>query len=244
MPHLDLERLAAFDHDRFTDDEQLHLSACPRCRDDLDAMSRLVAQAAAAPGAPLDLPSSLTTFEAIRDAMRVQPTSADPGATERVVERAFPRAIPRAIPAPWWVAARRVAAALVLVAGGAVIGRTSVESDMTTLPRALSGALTVRTDETPLTIASATALLDRAQRDYERAALWLAANDSVAQSSEVYRARLAVLDEMMSASRAALREAPQDPLLNHYFLSAWAAREATLQQLSATLPVDKLVERY
>jgi phosphopantetheinyl transferase len=55
---------------------------------------------------------------------------------------------------------------------------------------------------------------------------------------------LAALDDMMAASRAALREAPQDPLLNHYFLSAWAAREATLQQLGAALPVDKLVERY
>ena len=49
---------------------------------------------------------------------------------------------------------------------------------------------------------------------------------------------------MMSASRAALREAPQDPLLNHYFLSAYSAREATLQALGGTLPVDKTLERY
>jgi predicted ArsR family transcriptional regulator len=57
-------------------------------------------------------------------------------------------------------------------------------------------------------------------------------------------ARLAALDQMMAASRAALREAPQDPVLNHYYLSAYSAREATLQALSGALPVDKVIERY
>jgi len=141
-------------------------------------------------------------------------------------------------------AAGGFAAALVLVTGGAVLGRVTGGSGVTDATRAGLGAAMARLDEAPMSIASATALLDRAQQDYQRAALWLAANDSVSQSSEVYRARLAALDDMMAASRAALREAPQDPLLNHYFLSAWAAREATLQQLGAALPVDKLVERY
>ena len=90
----------------------------------------------------------------------------------------------------------------------------------------------------------ATMTLMRAQQEYERAALWLAGNDTTVRSSEVYRARLAALDQMMAASRAALREAPQDPVLNHYFLAASTAREATLQQLSGALPVDKTIESY
>jgi hypothetical protein len=93
-------------------------------------------------------------------------------------------------------------------------------------------------------VEQATDVLNRAQRDYERASLWLAANDSTVRDSDVYRARPAALDQMMAASRAALREAPQDPVLNHYSLAAYTAREATLQQLGGTLPVDKVIERY
>jgi len=91
---------------------------------------------------------------------------------------------------------------------------------------------------------NATQVLARAQRDYERASMWLASNDSTARNSDVYRARLAALDQMMAASRAALRDAPQDPVLNHYYLAAYTAREATLQALGGTLPVDKVIERY
>ena len=39
-------------------------------------------------------------------------------------------------------------------------------------------------------------------------------------------------------------EAPQDPMLNHYFLAAYTAREATLQQLGGSLPVDTTIESY
>jgi len=69
-------------------------------------------------------------------------------------------------------------------------------------------------------------------------------DDTTVRSSDVYRARLAALDQMMTASRAALRDAPQDPVLNHYYLAAYTAREATLQQLGGTLPVDKTIEGY
>lgn len=224
MPHIELERLAAFDHDLFTDDERAHLTACAVCRRELEAMNRLLAHAAEMAREPRMTPPPLTTFNAIMDRARPTPVRGS------------------VVGSRWWSAARRVAAALVLVVGGVVIGRSmdgGARMEASTPSRSIA-----RADDTPLTITSATALLDRAQRDYERAALWLAANDSVPQSSDVYRARLAALDRMMAASRAALRDAPQDPLLNHYFLSAWAAREATLQQLGAALPVDKLVERY
>jgi hypothetical protein len=87
----------------------------------------------------------------------------------------------------------------------------------------------------------------RAQTDYQRAAAFLAATDSsphVVAAPDVYRDRLAGLDEMATASLNALKDAPQDPLLNEYYLSAVAAREATIQQLSSSLPVGLTMERY
>ncbi len=151
---------------------------------------------------------------------------------------------------PAWL---RVAAALVLTAGGAFLGRVSAGAPLLgDAPAAVGGA---GAGATPVALAGAdgdgfgsvsqaTDALSRAQREYERASLWLAANDTTVHSSDVYRARLAALDEMMTASRAALRDAPQDPVLNHYFLAAYTAREATLQALGGALPVDKSLERY
>ncbi|WP_411279841.1 hypothetical protein [Gemmatimonas sp.] len=162
---------------------------------------------------------------------------------------------------PWWSrSSLRAAAAVALMVGGAVLGRISSVSPLLSPDRSASvagvmaeslglGDVSLR----PATygaagefasVDQATSLLTRAQRDYERASLWLAANDSRPHDSDVYRARLAALDQMMAASRAALGDAPQDPVLNQYYLAAFSAREATLQQLGTSLPVGKTIERY
>lgn len=86
-----------------------------------------------------------------------------------------------------------------------------------------------------------------AQTDYQRAAAFLAASDSSPRTvgdPSIYQNRLAGLDEMTAASLTALKDAPRDPLLNQYFLSAAAAREATLQQLGHSLPVGATMERF
>jgi hypothetical protein len=49
---------------------------------------------------------------------------------------------------------------------------------------------------------------------------------------------------MLTASRAGLFEAPQDPVLNQYYLAAYTAREATLRQLGESLPVDRVMESF
>jgi hypothetical protein len=95
--------------------------------------------------------------------------------------------------------------------------------------------------------ADARRTLLRAQTDYQRAAAFLAATDSgprIAGEPDVYRDRLAGLDEMTAASLGALKNAPQDPLLNQYYLSAAAAREATIQQLGNALPVGATMVRF
>ncbi len=87
----------------------------------------------------------------------------------------------------------------------------------------------------------------RAQTEYEQAAGFLAAKDDeplIAGEPDMYRDRLTGLDEMTSASLTALKDAPQDPLLNQYFLSVAAAREATLQQLGNALPAGATLTSF
>lgn len=280
MQHLDTERIAAFDHEPPTSDELAHLSACAICRAEREAFDAL-AQLAAADGyamASSEAPR-LTEWDALSKVLRAEGmlTSASDhrvpetplvvraldGTSERI-ERTIktnrsvltPSVGRRAAGMPMWM---RSAAAITLLAGGAIGGRLSagasvnpfaaVDSASVGTAAQIGGTTTLRPtsfggEDTFASVEQATAVLSNAQSEYERASLWLAANDTTVRASDVYRARLAALDQMMAASRAALREAPQDPVLNHYYLAASTAREATLQQLSSALPVDKTIEGY
>jgi hypothetical protein len=241
--HIPLERLAAFDEAPFTADEAAHLTLCAECRSERDAVAQVVAMAGALGACELSAEAPrLVEFEQIMAGLGRAPV---------VEERRPVTTSPAALPVEpqarrsFTPLLRRVAAALLLVGGGAVWGRLS--SDASGVVSA--GALASRTDrpfadQSFASVDAATAALNRAQRDYERASLWLASNDSTVRDPEVFRARLAALDQMMEASRVALRDAPQDPVLNHYYLAASSAREATLQALLGALPVDKTIERY
>ncbi len=144
----------------------------------------------------------------------------------------------------WWL---RAAAAVLLVSGGAFAGRATVQGK----PEAASQQTTAL--EPPVsTVASVSGdsavsfkseddaweVLNRAGADYQRASAFLAAKDQTApaDSTSVYQARLVALDAMTSASRKALYSAPHDPVINQYYLAAQGAREATLRQLSTSLP--------
>ncbi len=95
--------------------------------------------------------------------------------------------------------------------------------------------------------ADARKTLVRAQTDYQRAAAFLAASDTgprIAGDPDTYRDRLVGLDGLTTASLTALKDSPQDPLLNQYYLSAAAAREATIQQLGNALPAGERMVRF
>jgi len=269
-PHLDAERLAAFDHEPFTDAELAHLTACASCRAEQEAMARLVdlahgvlesesADEAAGRSAPRlvaweQIAAGLAREDGTRDVLTATTTAtASPAAVLSASVHRLPEQRFRA------VGFRRLkfsAAAALLLATGATFGRlTGSSSNGTSLASASQAAvaesLGLNGGVVPVanrdgfgSVEEASTMLERAQRDYERASLWLAANDTAQHDSEVFRARLAALDQMMAASRAALRDAPQDPVLNSYYLAAYTAREATLQQLMGTLPVNKTIERY
>jgi len=147
----------------------------------------------------------------------------------------------------------RVATGAALVGIGVVAGRgmtigqslvTEFQQMVSDSTRGSSVHISGKSFDSP---AAARKTLVRAQAEYQAAAAFLDASDSVPQilgGSSVYQNRLAGLDEMTTASLTALKDAPHDPLLNQYFLAASAAREATLQQLGNSLPVGTTMERF
>jgi hypothetical protein len=146
--------------------------------------------------------------------------------------------------------AGRVAAALLLVAGGVVLGRFStglpLARAMAVVPVGGSPGRETMSVEQFATTEEAMEALRQAQHDYERAALYLATNDTtnVEAAAEMYRTRLAALDQMAEASLRALEQAPADPIMNQVYLSTLGAREMTLARLGGTLPVGARLTRF
>lgn len=248
MRHLDPERLSALHEHPPSAEERAHLAECAACRTERDAFATLaeLALAEGTRGRPDivrigDVPvAPLTSWEQLRPRLLDEGLIVT-GVAERVGRSAGRASLadararaPRRLAAGWL----RAAAAVVLVAGGAVLGRLTAPA---TLDRLSLAAVADTAFSSP---ADAQAALLRAQALYESAAGWLAVNDTTTHTSDVYRARLAALDDMVATSREALRAAPQDPVLNQYFLSATTAREATLRQLGGALPAMQTIDRY
>jgi len=145
---------------------------------------------------------------------------------------------------PWFQAA----AAMLLLVGGIAIGRTtiaipssrqaaekSVEPTSSGAPVASTAPATSTTGASFASVDDASATLERALGDYQRASAFLAANSSgptTVDSSGIYRTRLAALDKVNNAMESALRTAPHDPVINQYYLATMGARVAT-QQMAA-----------
>ena len=268
MQHLDALRLAALDHDPPTPAELAHISACAHCRAERDAYARLGVLANDARAVDTVDAPRLTDWTALSAELRregllrtTDEHAVAAGANHEPLlvrsldgsdvtsEHQTPASVRAHTRVSFATPLLRIAAALILVLGGAWYGRSTVAAVASTGDVADATADVVNNSlfagsNDFVSVEEATRVLTQAQRDYERASLWLASNDTTVRSPDVYRARLAALDQMMAASRAALRDAPQDPVLNHYYLAAYTAREATLQQLISTLPVDKTIEGF
>ncbi len=159
----------------------------------------------------------------------------------------------------------QAAAALLLIAGGAAIGRytiaapasQNVASQSTATPNN-SGQPVVAAQNASATNASTTvpefksadeawATLNRAGEEYQRASAYLSASNTdvpMPTNPDTYRTRLAALDNVMTEMRAALHEAPHDPVINQYYMATVGAREATLRQLGTTLPAGARLNRF
>ncbi len=238
MSHISPERLAALVDETATPDEASHLAACSPCAGELNAQRRLVRLALTEPpreGPPLNDWASLGAM------LRSEGIIAD-------------RVVPPSRPSrrQW---ALRIAAGLVLVAGSALAGRWSAGLSLSDVSTAASSAPATATTSataaaTPVFASPQAAMqvLTSAQQQYSDAAAYLAAQDTTSHfiglNVNTYRARLTALDNIVASTRTALYQAPQDPVLNQYYLSAVAAREATLKQYQAALPARQALQRY
>lgn len=257
MSHLSTDRLAAIADDTPTADEATHLAGCWDCRAEVAAYRRLARMSAMAP-LPMEpltawsrLAPQLRAEGIIVDAHRLgTPADATAVVTPRVTggASAGTPVIPladRRLRLPSW--AMRAAAGLALLVGGATLGRLTAPTGAAA-PALAAGTAPVATPAAFQTADDAIRVLSAAQQQYQDAAAFLAAQDTmsrfVGMNEDSYQSRLAALDEIAAATRAALYRAPQDPMLNQYYLTTLGAREATLRQIGATLPGSRRLERY
>jgi hypothetical protein len=144
----------------------------------------------------------------------------------------------------------RAAAAIAILATGLVTGRMTAGMPLRTAlalgdGNATAGQVAVNADEFATT-AAAMQTLQRAQQDYERAALYLSTHDTVTTevSTEAYRTTLAALDEMAETSLKALSQAPADPIINQVYFTTLGARNMTLGKLATALPTGSRLSRF
>jgi hypothetical protein len=226
MSHLNPERLAALSDDTPTPIESAHITTCDACSAELTALRKLARMAAVA-GPLTDGPSS--NFDLLVPRLKA--------------EGLIAREDRRAVVMRWTM---RAAASLVLVGGGVFAGRMSVAGQgavaangVTAANSLVAGAQPVASFRTP---DDAVKALSNSQQTYQSAAAYLAAQDTsshfIGLNENTYRTRLAALDDILAATRTALYQAPQDPVLNQYYQGTLTARQATLVQLRGVMPVS------
>lgn len=255
MQHLETERIASFDHDAPSVDELAHLAACTTCRAERNAFSALSQRSMHLADTPM-FPSAprLTNWESLSKALRAEGLIVGGAPADEVATVAEPIALnsyqPRTKPrarVEWW----RAAAAMVVIAlGSGAIGRisarasTNSSSDGAAVSAGVFSGFGGLGNTGYSSIDEATKALTRTERELDRISLWLTANDPSGKTSDILRRRLAALDQVVAVSYTEWRAAPQDRVLEHYYRTASAAREATLQQLGGTLPVGRTLERF
>jgi hypothetical protein len=235
MSHLHPERLAALADGEPTSTEAAHLSSCSSCGNEIAAHRRLLMLAWQERET---LSAPLASWDTLAESLRSEGLLRDAPATARGGGGGIGGG---GLRSPWWVQA---AAAVVILAGGMHIGRLTVATSgdttaavqQTGTSRLASNADTSVAFSSP---AQAISVLQRAEREYRLAMMYLAGQDTVARTAddpEIYRARLAALDEMAGVALDAVQQAPQDPLMSRYYLTTLGARDATLRQLGEKLP--------
>ncbi|MDQ3997237.1 MAG: hypothetical protein M3303_09490 [Gemmatimonadota bacterium] len=263
MLHLSSDRLAALADSEPAPLEADHLATCATCARERAASRALLMMAGAERG-QLGMP--LTRWDSLAPELH-RAGLVTAGALMSVPTTAEPEP-----PAPSITVRRAVrwlqaAAVLLLVGGGAAIGRLSagapaISFDWSGEPAVgvspTEGAPLPRLPSIPIALDSDAILpefssvdeailaLKRYEAAYQHAAAYLADNDSTARidDSDAYRARLTALDRAGRAMSEALREAPYDPVINGYYLTTLSQREATLRDLDRALPTGHRIRSF
>jgi hypothetical protein len=234
MSHLSAERLAALVDEAPTSNELAHLAGCAECARERSAYLNLSSLASAA-SAQIGVPVSSW--------QKLAPALVADGVIDR--GRGF-HFRTRARRRPWLQAA----AAVLLVSGGMMAGRSSVGARPLPFGGTPAGSqLGKASSDSTVHFASvdeARDMQNRSQNLYQAATAYLAQHDSAStvDTPSAMRTRLAALDRVRDAMGEALNEAPYDPVINEYLLATVGQREATLRQLNTALPAGLGLTRY
>jgi hypothetical protein len=235
MSHLHTERLAALADQLPTAEEAEHLAACRECATERDA-HRAVLEMAGESRRSIAAP--LTDWESLSTALRSEGMMSDEAAGPALVRQS-----------PWSGRMLRVAAAILLVAGGAFIGRYTASAESLAVADNAGTGSGVPSAEMLLpeytSPEEARLALARYETAYLHAASFLDAQAENVQAPgegghdpDTYRTRLAALDRVGTTMREALSESPLDPLINSYYMTAMSQRAATMRQLNRALPAE------
>jgi hypothetical protein len=208
MSHLTLESLARLLDESPDLAERRHLESCAECSAELQALMDQRIQLRTLP----DLAPPPDAWPRIRSELRAE------GLIRR--QRLFPA-----------TALRAAAAALVFLAGGAM----GYALRGPAAPSTGAPAFTAVDPALPTGGAAATATADPVREVEEAGEQFMAALDrymaNAGSPPSDPAARLAALDNIVLTTAEALHEAPADPIINSYYLSARAQRDAVLRQL-------------
>ena len=238
MQHLAIERLAELAEGEPTALEKEHLAECAMCSAERVAYQRVVAMAS---DERRRIAPPISTWGLLSEELREQGLI-----TTREQATARTMFIEKITTFAW-----RAAAGIAILVTGLIGGRLT-----TGMP--LRSAFALGTVEgTPVSqvamnaeefasTAAAMQTLQRAQQEYERAALYLAYHDTTTSegATEAYRTTLAALDEMAETSLKALNEAPADPIINQVYFTTLGARNMTLGKLATALPTGSRLSRF
>ena len=231
MSHLSPERLAALADDPPSAAELAHLAGCADCtreRAAYRALDKLASGSARSIGAPL------TTWESLRPSLLADGViDSGRGLVSRTRTRRY----------GWFQAA----AAVALVAGGAVGGRMSAAVSFPAAAPATSRVALADSAPRFKSLDEARAAQTQSQIVYQNATAYLAQNDTtspVIEGPAAMRTRLAALDRTQQVLNQALSKAPYDPVINGYYLTTVGQREATIRMMNTAAPASMRVMSY
>lgn len=227
MGHLSTESLARLVSEAAAPEENEHLEACSLCRGELKALK----QQTDAMGALPDLRPPAGDWEALEARLASDGLIRSSGLNSRAS---------RWRTSGWF----QVAAALVLFLGGTALGTQARESDGLGSPA--QGGPPSGLELTPVgaqfqpvsNLADALEAVNVSEQHYMLALLqYRQILDAQGETSYVGNptARLAAIEAILAASRAAIQQAPADPYVNGVMVNALAERESFLRNASMTL---------
>lgn len=218
MEHLTTETLASLVDGAPEPDEGRHLESCEACREELAALRRQTEELKSLPEL-LPPPGDWDVLEA---RMRSDGLVRDPALLARLTLARTPT----------WM---RAAAAVVLFLGGAGLGATFTSRGAFDSAQGSAGMLNPTLFAEAVGLEDAASAVRIAEQNYVtaltryRQLLAQRGDDGMGVDP---RSRYAVLEYLVAASQAAVRQAPADPFLNGLLASTLAEREAALHRIS------------